>query len=66
MSESPKYTILVFNILAFIRFNLLGFPSLLFIASRMMVPPFDRAIFSKENKVGEVIGPVQTVSYINA
>ena len=25
-----------------------------------MVPPFDRAIFSKENKVGEVIGPVQT------
>lgn len=26
----------------------------------MMVPPFDRAIFSKDNKVGEVIGPVQT------
>lgn len=28
----------------------------------MMVPAFDKAIFSKENKVGEVIGPIQTVS----
>jgi len=26
----------------------------------MMVPPFDRAIFSKDSKIGEVIGPVQT------
>ena len=26
----------------------------------MMVPPFDKAIFAKENKVGCVIGPVQT------
>ncbi|KAL7553785.1 hypothetical protein ACHAWF_017116, partial [Thalassiosira exigua] len=26
----------------------------------MMVPAFDKAIFSKENKVGEVIGPIQT------
>mmetsp|Transcript_25564 Transcript_25564/g.55003 ORF Transcript_25564/g.55003 Transcript_25564/m.55003 type:complete len:183 (-) Transcript_25564:1674-2222(-) len=25
-----------------------------------MVPPFDKAIFGKENKVGEVIGPIQT------
>jgi len=26
----------------------------------MMVPAFDRAIFDKGNKVGEVIGPIQT------
>jgi len=26
----------------------------------MMVPAFDRAIFAKENKIGEVIGPIQT------
>ncbi|KAL9182582.1 hypothetical protein ACHAXT_013234 [Thalassiosira profunda] len=26
----------------------------------MMVPAFDKAIFSKESKVGEVIGPIQT------
>lgn len=26
----------------------------------MMVPAFDKAIFVKENKVGEVIGPIQT------
>ena len=25
-----------------------------------MAPPFDKAIFAKENKVGEVIGPIQT------
>ena len=25
-----------------------------------MVPPFDKAIFDEGNKVGEVIGPVQT------
>ena len=25
-----------------------------------MVPPFDRAVFSPKNEVGEVIGPVQT------
>lgn len=28
----------------------------------MMVPAFDRVIFSKESKVHEVIGPIQTVS----
>ena len=28
----------------------------------MMVPAFDKAIFAKENKVGEAIGPIQTVS----
>jgi peptidyl-prolyl cis-trans isomerase C len=28
----------------------------------MMVPAFDKAIFGKENKVGDVIGPIQTVS----
>jgi peptidyl-prolyl cis-trans isomerase C len=27
----------------------------------MMVPAFDKAIFAKENKVGEAIGPIQTV-----
>ncbi|KAL3799522.1 hypothetical protein ACHAW5_010290 [Stephanodiscus triporus] len=26
----------------------------------MMVPAFDKAIFGKENKVGEAIGPIQT------
>lgn len=26
----------------------------------MMVPPFDKAIFAKESKVGQVIGPIQT------
>mmetsp|Transcript_18747 Transcript_18747/g.40785 ORF Transcript_18747/g.40785 Transcript_18747/m.40785 type:complete len:190 (-) Transcript_18747:713-1282(-) len=26
----------------------------------MMVPAFDKAIFSKENNIGEVIGPIQT------
>ncbi|KAL7473162.1 hypothetical protein ACHAXS_013557 [Conticribra weissflogii] len=25
-----------------------------------MVPPFDKAIFDKENRVGETIGPIQT------
>lgn len=25
-----------------------------------MVPPFDRAVFDPKNKVGEVLGPVQT------
>ena len=25
-----------------------------------MAPPFDKAIFAKENKVGDVIGPIQT------
>jgi peptidyl-prolyl cis-trans isomerase C len=29
----------------------------------MMVPAFDRAIFAKESKVHEVIGPIQTVRY---
>ena len=28
-----------------------------------MVPAFDKAIFSTENKVGEVIGPIQTVRH---
>jgi peptidyl-prolyl cis-trans isomerase C len=28
----------------------------------MMVPAFDKAIFEKENKVGDAIGPIQTVS----
>eukprot|EP01083_Nonionella_stella_P099039 278542_1 len=26
----------------------------------MMVPPFDKAVFSPKNKVGEVLGPIQT------
>jgi peptidyl-prolyl cis-trans isomerase C len=30
----------------------------------MMVPAFDKAIFGKENKVGEAIGPIQTVSRV--
>jgi peptidyl-prolyl cis-trans isomerase C len=25
-----------------------------------MVPPFNKAVFDKENKVGECIGPIQT------
>jgi peptidyl-prolyl cis-trans isomerase C len=25
-----------------------------------MVPPFDKAVFTPKNKVGEVLGPVQT------